>query len=195
MDVHNLLRRFEDLRQVDGVAATLAGAVRTALRKTGTKAALRGRWLGHPLHPLMVTVPIGAFVSTAVLDLAPGNQDAARKLTGLGLAAVAPTALLGLADYADLDERQRRVGIAHATLNTLAAALFTGSYLSRARGAHARGTVLSALGLTALSAGGALSGHLSYAQGAGVFRWQKPDPAEQQNLTAPRPGAADPVTA
>ncbi|MBB4911486.1 DUF2231 domain-containing protein [Actinophytocola algeriensis] len=192
MDVHNLLRRFEDLRQVDGVAATIAGAVRKALRKTGANAALRGKWLGHPLHPLMVTVPIGAFVGTAVLDMSPGNRDAARKLTGLGLAAVAPTALLGLADYVDLDERQRRVGIAHATLNTMAAALFTGSYLSRARGAHTRGTVLSALGLTVLSAGGALGGHLSYAQGAGVFRWQKPDPV-QQNLTTPRPAAADPV--
>lgn len=192
MDVHNLLRRFEDLRQVDGVAATIAGAARKALRKTGTNAALRGKWLGHPLHPLMVTVPIGAFVGTAVLDMSPGNRDAARKLTGLGLAAVAPTALLGLADYVDLDERQRRVGIAHATLNTMAAALFTGSYLSRARGAHTRGTVLSALGLTVLSAGGALGGHLSYAQGAGVFRWQKPDPV-QQNLTTPRPAAGDPV--
>ena len=194
MDVHNLLRRFEDLRQVDGVAAAIAGAVRKALRKSGTNAALRGNWLGHPLHPLMVTVPIGAFVGTAVLDLVPGNRDAARTLTGLGLAAVAPTALLGLADYSDLDERQRRVGIAHATMNTVAAALFTGSYLSRARGAHTRGTVLSALGLTVLSAGGALGGHLSYAQGAGVFRWQKPDQV-QQNLAAPQPTAVDPVRA
>lgn len=192
MNVHNLLRRFEDLRLLDGAAAAVACSVRTALRKSRANDVLRGKWLGHPLHPLMVTVPIGAFVGAAVLDLAPGNQDGARRLTGLGLAATAPTALLGLADYADLDERQRRVGIVHATLNTVAAALFTGSYLSRARGAHTRGTVLSALGLTVLSAGGALGGHLSYAQGGGVFRWQKPDPV-QQNLTTPQPSAADPV--
>ncbi|GAB1513165.1 DUF2231 domain-containing protein [Actinophytocola sp. KF-1] len=188
MDLHNLLRRFEDLRGLDGAAAAVAGAVRTALRTTRTNAALRGKWLGHPLHPLMVTVPIGAFVGTAVLDMAPGTQDAARKLTGLGLAATAPTALLGLADYADLDERQRRVGVVHAMTNTVAAALFTGSYVSRARGAHRRGTVLSALGLTVLSAGGALGGHLSYAQGAGMFRWQKPD--DVVRATTPRPAAA-----
>lgn len=194
MDVPKLLRRFENLRVLDGAAATIAGAVRTALRKSGTSDALRGKWLGHPLHPLMVTVPIGAFVSTAVLDMAPGNEDAARKLTGLGLAATAPTALLGLADYADLDERQRRVGLVHALSNTTAAALFAGSYASRARGAHRRGKVLSALGLTVLSAGGALGGHLSYAQGAGVFRWQRPDP-EQRTLTSPGAAAAEVATA
>jgi uncharacterized membrane protein len=191
MNAHNLLRRFEDLRRLDGAAATIAGVVRKALRKPGTDDVLRGRWLGHPLHPLMVTVPIGAFVSTAVLDLTPGNRDAARKLTALGLAATAPTALLGLADYAELDERQRRVGVVHAALNTVAAALFTGSYLSRVRGAHTRGRALNALGLTVLSAGGALGGHLSYAQGAGVFRWQKP--GTSQAVTTPRPAAADPV--
>ncbi|MFI7674169.1 DUF2231 domain-containing protein [Actinophytocola sp. NPDC049390] len=192
MDAHKLLQWFEDLRQVDGVAAMIAGAVRKALRNSGTKAALRGRWLGHPLHPLMVTVPIGAFVGTAVLDLARGNREAARTLTGLGLAAIAPTALLGLADYADLDERQRRVGIAHATLNTVAVALFAGSYLSRTRGAHTCGMALSTLGLTVLSAGGALGGHLSYAQGAGVFRWQKPG-TDGQHLPTSRPAAVDPV--
>lgn len=32
--------------------------------------------------------------------------------------------------------------------------------------------VYSLLGLGAISVGGALGGHLSYAQGAGVFRWQ-----------------------
>jgi len=192
MDVHNLLRRFEDLRRLDGAAAAVAGSVRKALRKSGTDAALRGKWLGHPLHPLMVTVPIGAFVGTAVLDAAPGNQDAARKLTGLGLLATAPTALLGLVDYTDLDERQRRVGIVHALANTVAAAFFTGSYLSRARGAHSRGTVLSALGLTVLGVSGALGGHLSYAQGAGVFRWQKPESAAHA-LTNGRPSVVDPV--
>ena len=187
MDLHNLLRRIEELRGLDRAAATIAGAVRKVLRKPGTNAALRGRWLGHPLHPLMVTVPIGAFVGTAVLDLTAGNRDAARKLTGLGLAAVAPTAALGLADYAELDERQRRVGVVHALSNTVAAALFTGSYLSRARGAHTPGTVLNALGLTALGVGGALGGHLSYAQGAGVYRWQKPDPVQEKAL---QPAAA-----
>lgn len=176
MDVHKLLRRLEDLRAVDGAATAVATTVRKALRGSGAEDVLRGSWLGHPLHPLMVTVPIGAYASAAVLDLAPGYSDAARKLTGLGLAATAPTALLGLVDYVGLDQRQRRVGVVHALSNTVAAALFTGSYLSRARGAHGRGKALSALGLTVLGVGGALGGHLSYAQGAGVYRWQKPEP-------------------
>jgi hypothetical protein len=174
MVFHKLLRRAEDVRAADGVAATLATAVRKALRGSRVDGALRGSWLGHPLHPLMVTLPIGAYLSAAVLDLAPGNDDTARKLVGIGLAATPAAVVLGLADYAELDQRQRRVGVFHAMSNTVAAALFTGSYLARRRGAHGRGKVLGMLGLTALSAGGALGGHLSYAQGAGVFRWQSP---------------------
>jgi uncharacterized membrane protein len=191
MNVHTLLRRIEDLRLLDGTAATIARSVRKALDSSGANDVLRGSWLGHPLHPLMVTVPIGAFVGAAVLDLAPGNQDAARTMTGLGLAATAPTALLGLADYADLDERQRRVGVVHALSNTVAAAFFTGSYLSRARGAHTRGKVLSTLGLTVLGLGGALGGHLAYAQGAGVFRWQDPAPVTQ--ASSPQPVVGGPA--
>lgn len=178
MDFHKLLRRAEDFRAADGAAASLATAVRKALRGSRADGALRGSWLGHPLHPLMVTVPIGAYVCAAVLDFAPGNRDAARKLIGIGLAATPPAVLLGLADYAELDQRQRRVGVLHAVSNTAAAALFTGSYLSRRRGAHGRGKLLGMLGLTAMGAGGALGGHLSYAQGAGVFRWQSPVVAE-----------------
>lgn len=194
MDVHKLIRRFEDLRAVDGVAATVATAVRTALRRSGAGNVLRGSWLGHPLHPLVVTVPIGAFTCAAVLDAAPGNHDAARKLTGIGLAAIPPAVLLGLADYAELDERQQRVGVVHALSNTVAAVCFAASYASRARGAHGRGKVLSALGLTAMGAGGAFGGHLAYAQGAGVFRWQRPHRSDDARVTAPEETPAGVMT-
>jgi uncharacterized membrane protein len=194
MNVHNLLRRFEDLRAVDGVATAIATTVRKVLRKSSVDNALRGSWLGHPVHPLMVTVPIGAYMSASVFDMTPGNQDAARKLTGLGLAMTPPTVLLGLADYAGLDARQRRVGVVHALSNTVAAALFTASYVSRSRGAHGRGKVLGALGLTALSAGGALGGHLSYAQGAGVYRWQKPERETETETRAPEEVPAGAMT-
>ncbi|MEO6683395.1 MAG: hypothetical protein ABIN48_11300, partial [Ginsengibacter sp.] len=29
---------------------------------------LHGTWLGHPLHPLMTDIPIGAWTAAAVLD-------------------------------------------------------------------------------------------------------------------------------
>ncbi len=33
--------------------------------------------LGHPLHPVMVQLPIGAWTSAAILDLFPGESRAA----------------------------------------------------------------------------------------------------------------------
>src|SRR3712207_380024 len=47
-----------------------------------------------------------------------------------------------------------RVGVAPALSNAVATLLFTGSYLSRAKGAHTQVKVLSALGLTMMSLGG-----------------------------------------
>ncbi|UJW30449.1 DUF2231 domain-containing protein [Saccharothrix sp. AJ9571] len=172
MNPHQLLERVESWRAADGPAAGLADRVRRALDRTGTRRALRGAWLGHPLHPLLVTVPIGAWVCSAIFDFGTDDREAARRLIAFGLAATPPTVLLGLADYAELGPRQRRVGLAHAASNVTGAALFAVSYLCRARGAHRAGVAASLVGLAAISAGGALGGHLSYAQGAGVHRWQ-----------------------
>lgn len=158
----------------------MTALARRLLRPPRLREVLRGSWLGHPLHPLMITVPIGAWVCASVLDARAGNDDAARRLTGIGLAAAPPTVLLGLADYDRLDRRQQRVGVVHAAANTVALACFTASYAARRQEAHARGKVLSLLGLAALGVGGALGGHLAYAQGAGVFRWQRP--AEDGNV-------------
>ncbi|WP_246365504.1 DUF2231 domain-containing protein [Kibdelosporangium persicum] len=168
------MRAVENLRAVDRPAATVAAAVRRGLKASKADGALRGSWLGHPLHPLMVTVPIGAWVSAAVLDAGNRNDDAARKLIAIGLTAAPPTILLGLADYGELDKRQRRVGLVHAVTNAAAVGCFAASYQLRRRGRHTAGKLMSTLALTVLSTGGALGGHLSYAQGAGVHRWQAP---------------------
>ncbi len=155
----------------DKISAALASAVRHALRATRTADLLRGGWLGHPLHPLAVTVPLGAWLSSAVFDWGAHDEDAARKLVAIGLAATPPTILAGLADYADLDERRRRVGTLHAAANTVAATIFVVSYYARRHGEHRKGAVLGLLALAVVGGGSALGGHLSYAQGAGVLRW------------------------
>ncbi|WP_410573753.1 DUF2231 domain-containing protein [Amycolatopsis sp. cmx-4-61] len=168
---HRALTAVEDVRALDAPAAALARQLRGAAGSVPGRL-LRGRWLGHPLHPLVVTVPIGAWLCSALFDLLPGQEEAARRLVATGLLTAPVAVLLGLFDYADLDERQRRVGLAHAAGNAVATALFGASYAARTRGRVARGRVLGALGLAMTSAGGALGGHLAYAQGAGFFRWQ-----------------------
>jgi hypothetical protein len=179
MNLHRLLRAAESARVLDKPADAVTAAADRLLTESRGRRALRGRWLGHPLHPLVITVPIGAWMCSAVLDLTPGNDQAARKLLAIGLAAVPPTVLLGIADYADLGRRQRRVGVLHALINTAAVSLFTASYVVRKEGAAGKGKLLGFLGIAALSTGGALGGHLAYAQGAGVHRWQ---PADDESL-------------
>ncbi len=46
------------------------------------------------------------------------------------------------------------------------------SYRTYRQERHRAARVCTVLGLTAISVGGALGGHLSYAQGAGMFHWQ-----------------------
>ncbi|MFI9005667.1 DUF2231 domain-containing protein [Actinosynnema sp. NPDC053489] len=171
MNLRRTLHAAESLDALDGPSGAVARAVRRVVGRGEVDRLLRGEWLGHPVHPLVVTLPIGAWVCSAVLDLG-GRHAAARQLVKVGLAATPPTVLLGLADFAHLDVRQRRVGLLHAAGNVLAAGCFLAS--TRCRGVWSTRAWLLA-GLTALSAGGALGGHLSYAQAAGVHRWQEED--------------------
>jgi uncharacterized membrane protein len=172
MGIHDILRRTESLDAADKPARGLARVLTTAL-PGGVARLLRGAWLGHPVHPLLVTLPIGAWTSAAVLDVT-GSRSAARQLVGVGLLSVPATVLAGLADYPDLTTTQRRTGLVHASANAVATAFMVASYVCRRRGRHAAGSALSAAGLAAMGVGGALGGHLAYAQGGGVYRFQEP---------------------
>src|SRR5665811_1660508 len=62
------------------------------------KNALSGTAAGHPMHPVLVSVPIGAFTGAVVLDVTSGDPAASRRLIGLGLLSAVPTAVTGLSD-------------------------------------------------------------------------------------------------
>ncbi|WP_410573000.1 DUF2231 domain-containing protein [Amycolatopsis sp. cmx-4-61] len=183
---HRVLGKAENAQALDGPAAALRKVLGGA-DGTGLVRQLRGQGLGHPLHPLAVTLPIGAWLCSALFDLLPDGKDTARRLVATGLLAAPAAMVLGLADYTDLDVRQRRVALVHAAANATAVALFGASYAARRRGRSGR--LLAALGLTATSVGGALGGHLSYAQGAGVFRWQPLDDLAPAELAGDDPAA------
>ncbi len=165
-----VLRAVDRLERWPG-ADRLIDAVRAVVRAAplgDARDALHGRWLGHPVHPLMVQVPIGTWLSAAVLDALPGQRRAARALVGVGLAAAGPAAVAGWTDWAELPKEQQRVGLVHAAGNVTAVGLYAASFAARCRGREARGKALGLAGLAAVSLGGALGGHLAYRQASGA---------------------------
>ena len=162
-----LLDILERDPRADAVIDVLTGRVR-ALPLGRARDGLHGRWLGHPVHPLAVQLPIGSWMSAAVLDLWPGRSREAGLLVGIGLAAAGPAALTGAVDWSELRRQQTRVGLVHAVANTAAVGLYGASLLCRLTGRSGAGRAYGFLGLTAVSLGGMLGGHLAYRQAAGA---------------------------
>ncbi|WP_190199891.1 Rieske 2Fe-2S domain-containing protein [Streptomyces djakartensis] len=162
-----LLDHLEREPRADALIDKLREGVRSLPLGPG-RDLLHGRWLGHPVHPLMVQVPIGSWLSAAVLDLRPGRSRESRLLVGVGLAAAAPAALAGWTDWAELHRQQQRVGLVHALSNAAAVGLYAVSLAHRAKGREAAGRAYGFLGLTAVGIGGMLGGHLAYRQASGA---------------------------
>jgi nitrite reductase/ring-hydroxylating ferredoxin subunit/uncharacterized membrane protein len=164
---------LESVEALDPAALKLAKAVGNAVPVGPTRDALSGTWLGHALHPLLTDVVVGSFISATLLDLLGGDDDgrASERLIEVGLVTSAPTVASGLTDWALTvvgDRRARPVGLAHATANLTASALYAASLAARRRGEQKRGKLLAAAGGAVLSVGGFLGGHLSFTRGYGV---------------------------
>ncbi|MFF0223802.1 Rieske 2Fe-2S domain-containing protein [Streptomyces sp. NPDC004629] len=158
---------LEGEERLDGISGALRKSVR-ALPLGRGRDMLRGLWLGHPLHPVLVQLPIGSWSSAAVLDLFPGESRAARRLVAVGLAAAGPAALAGWVEWAEQRPRQARVGLVHAAANAAAVLAYAASWSARTKGRPVLGRALGYGGLTIATAGGLLGGHLAYRQAAGV---------------------------
>ncbi|WP_411103205.1 DUF2231 domain-containing protein [Streptomyces sp. cmx-4-9] len=160
------LDRLERTEAADGAIKALQEGIRS-LPLGAARDLLRGRPLGHPVHPVLVQVPIGCWLSAAVLDALPGTRRASAALTAVGLVGVAPAAVAGWADWADLPPQQARVGLAHAVSNVAAVACYAASLTARLRGRPMRGRLWSVGGLTAVGLSGALGGHVAYRRAVG----------------------------
>ncbi|MFB7617729.1 Rieske 2Fe-2S domain-containing protein [Kitasatospora sp. NPDC056181] len=153
--------------ELDPIVEPLTRAVQ-ALPLGRLRGVLHGRPLGHPLHPALVQLPIGAWMSSVLLDLVPGSERAARLLVAAGVATAVPAALSGWVDWADQHEQQRRTGLLHAASMAAAIGLYGASWAARSCGRIRLGRVLGLAGLTAAGSGAAVGGHLAYRQAAGA---------------------------
>lgn len=137
--------------------------------------ALHGTWLGHPVHPVLTDVPIGAWTTAAVLDavdaLSPrteGFRDAARMAVGAGVLGAAASAVTGITDWQHTHDNARRVGMVHGLVNSAALVLQVLSWRDRHRGRTGRARLVGGAGYAAVLGGAYLGGSLVYRHGIGV---------------------------
>ncbi|NJM05826.1 hypothetical protein HC891_05945 [Candidatus Gracilibacteria bacterium] len=126
--------RIGDEEALDTYAEPVQEALDKVFKSAGEvgeqiEAVLHGAPLGHALHPVLVTVPIGAWTVTQVLDVveaATGSDTLAAgadAALAIGLAGAVAAAAAGLTDWKDMDGSKRRVGMVHGLLNMGAATL------------------------------------------------------------------------
>jgi uncharacterized membrane protein len=135
---------------------------------------------GHPLHPALVAVPIGAWSASFIFDVASHVVDepqflaqGSRWLIGLGVLGAVVAAGVGLLDLFAIPGGTRafRTALVHMSINLTVTVLYAVGFLVRTHpsGPVAAGPLaLSAVALVALGVGGYLGGQLAYRYGVRV---------------------------
>jgi nitrite reductase/ring-hydroxylating ferredoxin subunit/uncharacterized membrane protein len=145
---------------------------------------LNGTWLGHPLHPAVTDVPVGAWTVAFALDGVQMLTKSRRFMAGadaavtIGLVGSAISAVSGLADWQYTVGRARRIGMAHALLNATAAGLYGTSFICRLRSKRKVGQLTGALGFVAVLFSSFLGGDLSYRERMGMNHAPEQTPPE-----------------
>ncbi len=164
----------EQNRTLDHWSEQVQSWLNTALAQGGPMARrlkdwLNGTWLGHPLHPALTDVAIGAWSTGAMLDLVGAEREADAAMT-VGVLSALPTAFAGMADWADTSDEPRRIGLIHAGLNGAGLVCLIGSLLARRSDQRALGIGLSTVGLSFATVSAWLGGELVYRLGTNVSR-------------------------
>jgi uncharacterized membrane protein len=169
--------------------------------KHPVSAALAGPY-GHPLHPMLVTVPIGAWVAGLVFDVAShlvGSPDFLAQgsvwLIAIGVVGALAAAMAGFLDLFAIPTGTRafRTGLVHMSLNLAVTAAYVVNFFWRlsSHGQPSRVAtgplVLSVVSLAALGVSGYLGGKLAFRYGVRVA--EEITQAEGfQPIAAPPPG-------
>jgi nitrite reductase/ring-hydroxylating ferredoxin subunit/uncharacterized membrane protein len=135
---------------------------------------LHGTWLGHPLHPVLTDLPVGAFTLALTLDALesvggrPELAAGADAAVAFGIVSALGAASAGATDWYRLHRKPQRIGLIHALCNVGGTALYGVSLALRRTGARGAGRAFGLAGFGLLTAGAYLGGDLVYAQQIGV---------------------------
>jgi uncharacterized membrane protein len=138
---------------------------------------------GHPFHPILVTVPIGAWAASLVFDIAShlvGEPaflaQGSEWLIAIGVLGALAAATVGFLDLLAIPSgtRAHRIALLHMVLNLTVTGLYIAGFVWRhadspQQTAVAAGQLaLSVVGFAVLAVSGYLGGMLSYRYGVRV---------------------------
>ena len=153
----------------------------------------------HPIHPMLVPIPIGAFFLALIGDILhtsrpedPFWYDFSFTCIGIGLLCALTAAVFGAIDYLGvrMSGRAFRLATWHAILNVTLSLLYAGSFLLRRdhdamapeRWPIAMG--LAVAGFAFLGVSGWLGGKLAYEYRVGVLEEPPADGAREGSVRA-----------
>lgn len=135
---------------------------------------INGVWFGHPLHPVFVTIPLGAWTSTLMLDMVwlktrdEGVARSADLTMWLGLGGATVSAITGATNWVDTDGIELRTGMLHALLNGGVTVVNLASAILRLTGQRRAAITLATIGYAVVLYSAYIGGDLSFSSAIGV---------------------------
>jgi len=132
---------------------------------------------GHPIHPMLVAIPIGLWIFSLVCDLVhaggssnPAWPTVAIYTMGGGIVGALLAAVPGLIDLLSLPPGPRKTAIAHMSINLTVVVLYIINFWMRLNAPDKGGSVvwLSVIAIALLVVSGWLGGKLVYVHGVAV---------------------------
>jgi uncharacterized membrane protein len=132
---------------------------------------------GHPIHPMLVPIPIGLWLFSLVCDLiyVSGSNNAAWTTVALytmggGIVGALLAAIFGLIDLISLPPGPRRTGVVHMTMNLTIVLLYVVNFWMRLDAPDEPGNLvwLSLASVALLTISGWLGGKMVYEFGVAV---------------------------
>jgi uncharacterized membrane protein len=132
---------------------------------------------GHPIHPMLVPIPIGLWIFSLVCDLihAGGSPNPAWTTVALyamggGIVGALAAAVFGFADLLSLPEAPKRTALIHMGLNLAIVVLYVINFWMRLGSSGEPGKLvwLSVISIALLLVSGWLGGKMVYEGGVAV---------------------------
>ncbi|MGZ3707741.1 MAG: DUF2231 domain-containing protein [Bdellovibrionota bacterium] len=152
------------------------------------KEILQGRFMRHPLHPLLVHLPVGLWICSLIMDIVFLTSGSASWATasfytmGIGLAGVVLAVPAGLADYLDIpsNTRVKQIATTHMLMNFGVFALYVANLILRMGSQIVTGPelLISLASVALLGVSGYFGGLLVYQYGIG----HRPERREPETL-------------